>query len=93
MNHLQSLIKNGIPCSKAVFHAAVNNSNGEPSNYFATKSDVASRRCKMWYTPHTLICLQNDKAGLPKYFGVPTSTVIFVNFEDETSEKDPEVKK
>lgn len=72
---LKHLIETGIPVSKAQFHAAVNNADNVPENYFSTESLNKSRQADMWWTPHTLVCHQKGK-----YFGVPISTVIFANF-------------
>lgn len=79
------LIETGIPVSKAQFHAAVNNADQVPENYFSCHSAVKSRQVKMWWTPHTLICHQKDK-----YWGVPISTVIFANFINMDT---PEIQK
>jgi hypothetical protein len=78
---LEKLIKTAIPVSKAQFHAAVNNSDQVPEHFFAADSQVKSRQVKMWYTPHTLICLHKNK-----YFGVPISSVLFANFIHDSEE-------
>lgn len=78
---LQKMIETAIPVNYAQFHSAVNNSDKTPENYFSSTSAVPSRNVAMWYTPHTLICKHKDK-----YFGVPTATCIFVNFDNTTEQ-------
>lgn len=72
---LQKAIESGAPLSKVQFHAAVNNSEGTPENYFSLTSANASRRCEMWLTTLGYVFKQNDK-----YFGCPTANGIFHNF-------------
>jgi hypothetical protein len=79
--HLQKLIESGIPVSQAHFHAAVNNADETPENYFNDKSDNRSRRAAMLWTPHGLICSQVDTKGEMKHFIVPPATVKFAKFK------------
>lgn len=81
---LENLIKNGIPVSEAYFHAAVQNADKVPESSFNINSDKPTRKVKMWWTPHTLICCQRSVTYKEdRYFGIPISTVIFANFISE----------
>lgn len=75
---IEALLRTAIPVSKAEFHAAVNNSDNVPENYFSEKSDNPSRRAEMWITAggNLLICFQKGK-----YFGVPAASVKYFNFK------------
>lgn len=61
-----------IEVKYAKFHAAVNNAEGIPENYFSEASNVQSRNVKMWMHRELLICLHKDQ-----YILVPQSNVIF----------------
>lgn len=64
---LQKLIEIGIPIKKAVFHRAVlfdhKTSAPETAYYSPTygKDLKKHKVARMWYTPHGLICEQNDQ--------------------------------
>lgn len=83
---LKKLLETGIPVPKVQFHAAVNNADNTPENYFSTDSLVASRRAEMWLTPNLLICRQKNQRNKICYFWVPITTCIFGNFEEQTEE-------
>lgn len=86
---LDKLIESAIPVYEAAFHAAVQNADKVPETSFNIHSDKASRKVKMWWTPHTLICCQKSTSTKElKYFGVPISTVIYANFEHEIADKE-----
>lgn len=86
---LENLIKNAIPVYEAHFHAAVQNADKVPESSFNLYSDKPSRKVKMWWTPHTLICCQKTSNTKElKYFGIPISTVIFANFQDKDDDKE-----
>lgn len=85
---LAKLIETGIPVYEAAFHAAVQNADKTPESSFNTFSDKPSRKVKMWWTPHTLVCCQKTVHSKElKYWGVPISTVIYANFISEEEEK------
>ncbi len=87
---LAKLIESGMQVDKVQFHAAVNNADNIPENYFSAFSNVPSRRAKMWLTPTMLICLQKNIKNEDVYFWVPTSTCIFGHFtkQDQEDEND-----
>ncbi len=86
---LENLIKNAIPVYEAHFHASVQNADKVPESSFNINSDKSSRKVKMWWTPHTLICCQKTSSSKElKYFGIPISTVIFANFINEEADKE-----
>lgn len=72
---LEMLVSTGIPVETCVFHAAIANADGSPESRLTATGNNASRRAKMWWTPHTLICWQK---GI--YFGTPLANVISVKF-------------
>lgn len=75
--NLKKAFERGIPVSRAVFHAAVNNSEDVPENYFSSASAIKSRNVKMWWVQgDQLLCHHKGK-----WFGVPASNVIFHKFE------------
>lgn len=69
---VEKLIEGAVPVSYAKFHAAVDNSDGTPENYFSEVSNTASRNVQMWASYAYLICLHKEK-----YILVPISNVIF----------------
>jgi hypothetical protein len=74
---IQRMIEQGLPVTRAEFHAAVNNGDNIPENYFSNKSNVKSRNVQMWWiNGNGILCLHHDK-----YFLVPAASVKFCNFE------------
>jgi len=71
---LEDQIQAAIPIARAQFHAAVNNGDGTPENYFSVDSTATSRRVEMYLAPNYLICLHKGK-----YIVVPLSNIIFAN--------------
>lgn len=90
---LRKLIDTGIPVTKAQFHAAVDNADRIPENYFSNESLVPSRRADMWLTSAGLVCRQKNVLKEDRYFFVPLATIIFINFarqdESEAHAADP----
>jgi hypothetical protein len=85
---LEKLVQTGIPVSKAQFHAAVNNADQIPENYFSVDSMVASRRAKMWSVPGEIILCQKNVRKEDCYFAVPKSNIIFYNFTNQETGKE-----
>lgn len=73
---IEKMIENGIPVWRAEFHAAVNNADNVPENYFSANSNVKSRNVEMWWVNNNgLLCKHKDK-----FFLVPAASVKFCNF-------------
>ncbi len=74
---LQKALDRGIPVWRAEFHAAINNSDDVPENYFSSKSAVKSRHVNMWWIQGDgLLCLHKEQ-----WFMVPSANVKFAKFE------------
>lgn len=73
---LTKMIAAGLPVSKAIFHQAVANGNGQSENNFSEYSANASRRVTMWWTMAGLVCFH-----VGNYFIVPHSNVVYANLK------------
>jgi len=69
---IEAMIEQSIEIEYSKFHAAVDNTDGTPENYFSEVSSVPSRNVKMWAHRDWIICLHKGK-----YILVPQSNSIF----------------
>jgi hypothetical protein len=69
---IEKLIEGAIPVKYAKFHAAVDNADGTPENYFSETSNTPSRNVQIWASYAYLICLHKGQ-----YLLVPLSNVIY----------------
>ena len=74
---LEKFWDTGIPLTKAIFHAAVNNGDGTPENYFATQSIAKSRNVEMRLAFNGLWVLCKHRGRI---FGTPHANTIEVFF-------------
>jgi hypothetical protein len=76
MKLIEELIEIGIPVKFASFHKAVNSQLGNtPEFNFYEDSNKASRRAKMWYTPHGLLTNQEGKYKIIPLANVADTTI------------------
>lgn len=79
---IKKMMETGIKSISVQFHAAVNNADNVPENYFSDESNVPSRRVETWVHPSWSIGLtrqlNSKKEMIYKWFSISTS--IFGSF-------------